>query len=234
MEPVTVMFLHALPLDGRMWDDVRARIELPTLAPTLYALGDSIGQWAEAVLDLAGHGPLVLVGCSVGGTCALEVARAAPDRVEAIVLVGAKAGVRADPTARDEAIRTLQVDGVHTAWDTYWKPRFGRQTAAAVIERARTQATEQSPIALARGVRAFHDRADLTDFAARWTKPLAVISGDQDRTPSPATARRIADGPLRTFHLVADSGHYVPLEQPGAFGSILRELAAITDAATPG
>ncbi len=229
-----MVFLHALPLDGRMWDDVRAGIDLPTLAPTLYPLGESVAAWAQGVLDLAGSGPLVVVGCSVGGSCALEVARAAPDRVEAIVLIGAKAGVRAEPTARDDAIRALEVDGIDAAWDAYWRPRFGRQASAAVIERARRQAGDQSAAALAGGVRAFHDRADLTDVAARWTRPLTVICGEQDRTPSPETARHVADGPDRQFHLVADCGHYVPVEQPAVLGSILAQvLAEVTRDATP-
>ena len=94
MEPVTVVFLHALPLDGRMWTDVMDVLDGRTLAPNLYPLGNSIEEWADHVLELAGSRPLVVVGNSVGGTCALEVARAAPDQVQAIVLVGAKAGVR--------------------------------------------------------------------------------------------------------------------------------------------
>jgi hypothetical protein len=56
----------------------------------------------------------VVVGNSVGGSCALEVARAAPDQVEAVVLVGAKAGVRPDPALRAEAVGTLADGGIVT------------------------------------------------------------------------------------------------------------------------
>lgn len=226
VESVTVVFLHALPLDGRMWDDARAGLDVPTLAPTLYSLGTTVAAWARRVLDLVPPGPIVTVGCSVGGSCALEVARAAPDRVAAIVLIGAKAGVRADPAARDAAVRTLEVDGVDAAWDAHWRPLFGRHASAAVIERARRAAAGQSPTALAAGVRAFHDRADLSAVTTRWTKPLTVIIGDQDQTPSPETVRPLADGPRRHFHVVAESGHYVPLEQPAAFRSILGQVMA--------
>ena len=224
MEPVTVVFLHALPFDGRMWNDLRNVMGARTIAPTLYPLGDSVAEWAEHVLATAGTEPMVVVGCSVGGSCALEVARAAPDQVQAIVLVGAKAGVRPDPNGRDEALRVLTRRGLEQAWQRYWRPRFGRSVAAEVVAEARRWAGDQYLDALARGVRAFHDRRDLSEFASTWTKPLVVVSGDQDRTPSPETARRLVTVTNREFHRVTDSGHYVNLEQPAAFRSILEQI----------
>ena len=86
---MTLVLLHPLPLDGSVWDDEMRALSPRTLAPTLYDLGDTISEWAEAVLDLAGPGPLVLVGNSVGGSCAVEVAHLAPERVRAVVLGGA-------------------------------------------------------------------------------------------------------------------------------------------------
>ena len=120
MESLTVIFLHALPFDGRMWSNVMNRLSGRTLAPTLYPLGNSVEEWAGRVLELAGSGPLVVVGNSVGGTCALEVARAAPEQVQAIVLAGAKAGVRPDPHFRDEALRVVTRQGIEPSWQRYW------------------------------------------------------------------------------------------------------------------
>jgi pimeloyl-ACP methyl ester carboxylesterase len=57
-------------------------------------LGVSVPEWSEAVLDPVGPDPLVVVGASVGGFCALDLARRAPEQVRAILLVGSKAGVR--------------------------------------------------------------------------------------------------------------------------------------------
>ena len=95
-----------------------------------------------------------------------------------------------------------------------------------MIAAAHRWTVDQPLDSIARGVRAFHDRRDLTEFATAWTKPLVVISGDQDRTPSPDTARAITHGANREFHLVPDCGHYVPLEQPGAFRTILERTLA--------
>ncbi len=66
---VKVVLLHALPLDGQVWGDVAGLLDEDVVAPTLYRLGDSLRAWAGGVLDLAGPGPFVLVGNSVGGSC---------------------------------------------------------------------------------------------------------------------------------------------------------------------
>lgn len=209
-----LVLLHALPFDGRMWHAERDLLPGRALAPTLYGFGATVEDWARGVLALAGDEALVVVGCSAGGSCALEIARAAPDQVLGIVLVGAKAGVRPDPALRDQAVRLLTERGMEAAWEIYWRPLFGRDTPADTLAEARRMALEQDPNDVIRGVRAFHDRRDLTDVALAWRKPLVVISGDQDRAPSPAAAARAAAGPGRQFHLVEDCGHYVNLERP--------------------
>jgi pimeloyl-ACP methyl ester carboxylesterase len=172
---------------------------------------------------------LLLVGNSVGGSCALEVARLAPDRVAAIVLVGAKASHRPEPGLRDAAVAVLTEGGMAAAWPEYWAPRFGSGADPAVVEAARRIAFAQHPADVIRGVRAFHGRRDRTEFALTWPKPLVVVSGAQDRAPSPETAAALAAGaPHGAFHRVEDSGHYVSLEQSREFERILR---AVTTAA---
>ena len=219
----TLLFLHALPLNGRMWANTAAALTMDAeiLAPDLFDLGGSIESWAHAVIEQAGSGELIVIGCSVGGSCALEVARAVPNQVQAIVLVGAKAGVNPDPAMRDEAIELLETHGVAAAWDRYWAPLFGPNTSASTLGTARAWAMEYELATLVNGVRAFHDRRDLDDFAASWTRPLIGIAGTFDTAPSLSVQRALASGPNRSFHVVPDSGHYVNLEQPQMFTRLL-------------
>lgn len=218
---VRLVLLHALPFDGRMWRAERDLVPGETFAPSLYRLGATLEEWASTVLASVGDEPLVVAGCSVGGSCALEIARAAPDQVIGLVLVGAKAGVRPDPILRDKAVDLLSRHGMEAAWRAYWQPLFGPGTPAAVLAEARSTALEQDVHDVIRGVRAFHDRRDLTDFARAWPKPLVVISGELDRTPAPSTAAQAAGGPNRQFHLVRNCGHYVNLERPREFRALL-------------
>lgn len=221
-----LVLLHALPFDGRMWHAERDAVTVPPgpmLAPTLYGLGTTLEERAQSVLDLAGgDDPLVVVGCSVGGSCALEIAHAAPHRVAGIVLIGAKAGVRPEPALRDDAVRVLTEEGLAAAWDRYWRPLFGPSTPAALLDRARHLALDQDVDDIVRGVRAFHDRRDRSEFARDWPGPLVVVSGAHDRSPSPATTAPLGAGPNRAFHLVERSGHYVNLERPAELRTILQ------------
>jgi pimeloyl-[acyl-carrier protein] methyl ester esterase len=125
----TVVLLHALPLDGSMWPAELRELAPRVLAPTLYPLGETIEAWATAVLELAGPGPLVLIGTSIGGSCAIEVAALAPERVRQLVLIGAKPGHRPEPDARDTAVRLLAQHGMRAAWPEYWRPATARSSA---------------------------------------------------------------------------------------------------------
>lgn len=208
-----LVLLHALPLDGRMWDAARPLFD-GAFAPTLYGLGESVRDWAAAILEHCGSQELLIVGNSVGGSCALEVARAAPDQVRGVVLVGAKAGVRRDPRTRDDAVRLLRHEGVEGAWDRYWAPLFSAQAEPEVVSAARKLALEQDGADLITGVRAFYDRRDHSEFLRAWSGQLLVVSGIEDRSPTPAAAARSVEGTGATQVIVEGAGHYVPLERP--------------------
>ncbi len=196
-----------------------------TIAPSLYRFGDSLEQWAEGVLDLCGAGPLVVVGSSAGGSCALEVARRAPEKVAAIVLVGAKVGHRPEPLVRDDALRMLDEGGMEEAWPSMWEPLFGHHANPAVIQSARDIAFAQDVYEVIGGVKAFHGRKDRTDFVKEWQKPFVVICGGQDRTPSPTSSAGSAGLAVKgKLHVVEGSGHYVNLERPDAVGRVLRTV----------
>ncbi len=215
-----LVLLHALPLDGSMWPDSIRALGDSHVAPDLYGFGDTIEDWAAGVLDVAGSGPLTLVGNSVGGSCALEVARLAPDRVGLLVLVGAKAGHRPEPEFRDAAVRLLSEQGMAGAWPTYWEPLFGPNAEPDAIEAARRIAFAQDIDDVIRGVRVFHGRPDRSDLVRTWPGPVVVVSGEHDRTPANGSALA-ASAPNGTFHLVEDAGHYLTFEQPAALQLVL-------------
>ena len=87
-----VLLLHAYPYDASMWDGQLSALDsYETRAPRLYDLpGETVEAWAEALLPELGDRAAV-VGASMGGYVALTLARLAPERIAALVLVGAKA-----------------------------------------------------------------------------------------------------------------------------------------------
>ena len=103
---------------------------------------------------------------------------------------------------------------LEAAWDRYWAPLFSAQVEPEVVSAARKLALEQDVADPITGVRAFYDRRDHSEFLRTWSGQLLVVSGHEDRTPTPATAARSVEGTGATQVIVEGSGHYVPLERP--------------------
>src|SRR6266508_3328895 len=158
---VNVVLLHALPLDERMWEPQRSALsEHDVVSPNLYVLGSSMDAWANAILDRL-EGPFVAVGASMGGYCALAIARKAPERLAGLVLAGSRAD--ADSPERREAragtIRLVQEHGVEALWEDMRPKLFPEDAAAEVAGRAREIALEQKPEGLVAAVEAIRDRS---------------------------------------------------------------------------
>lgn len=226
-QDLALLFLHALPLDGSMWAGQRDVLPGATYAPTLYPFGDSIEAWARGALEQVDEHRLILVGCSVGGSCAIELALAAPDRVAGLVLIGTKAAHRPDPALHTSAIDILQNRGLEAAWEEYWAPLFGRTANPQVVGEARRIALRQSPLDVARGVTAFHRRPSRDQFLSTFPHPVVVVSGADDAAPGPIASAALAElAPCGHLHVIANCGHYVPLEKPLLLNAILRDLVA--------
>jgi pimeloyl-ACP methyl ester carboxylesterase len=173
------------------------------VAPRLYGRGPSIDGWAAQLLGEVA-GPLVVVGASMGGYCALALARRAPERVVGIVLVGSKPTADTDERRRfrDETAAQLRSDGV--------PPDFDADVSA-----------EEYAVAQ----EAMRDRADLTGVVSSFGGPLLVCVGDADEIVSVEEARATAAGALLgSLELFEDAGHLLSIEQPERFNAVLTEF----------
>jgi pimeloyl-ACP methyl ester carboxylesterase len=220
-----LLFLHALPLDGAMWAGQMQLLPGSTHAPTLYPFGDSIEAWAAAALKVAQGDRLIVVGCSVGGSCALELAAAAPDRVAALVLIGTKAEHRPDPALHASALATLRDKGLAEAWNVYWAPLFSHSASSEVIGDAKRTALRQSPLDVARGVTVFHSRPSRDRILSALRCPVIVVTGADDVAPGRRASKAQADSAGHgQLYIVPECGHYVPLERPDHLNSILQDV----------
>ncbi|MCB1282440.1 MAG: alpha/beta fold hydrolase, partial [Salinibacterium sp.] len=144
MASLELVLLHALPLDGSMWAAQQDLLPGATHSPTLYALGDTLSAWATAVLDSAQGDRLIVVGNSVGGSCALEMAVAAPGRIAGLVLIGTKAAHRPDPGLQARVLRALREQGVAAAWHGFWEPLFSRSADRRLVAEAKRIASSRT------------------------------------------------------------------------------------------
>ncbi|MDQ1183214.1 alpha/beta fold hydrolase [Agrobacterium larrymoorei] len=220
-----LLLLHALPLDGTMWAKQMDLLPGATHAPTLYDFGDNIESWAEKALSLTTAKRLVVVGCSVGGSCALEVAALAPDRVSALVLIGSKAWRRRDLVYHSSALQILEEEGLELAWWKSWSPLLSKKASPEAIEATKEIALRQSPEKVARGVRVFHTRPSREDVLTSFSGPVAIVTGSGDIAPGVEISRKQADMARRgRSHVIPDCGHYVPIEKPEVLNCIIRRV----------
>jgi pimeloyl-ACP methyl ester carboxylesterase len=201
-----VILLHGWPVSERMWVPQVTALRkngFEPIVPHLYGRGPSIDGWAAQLLR-DHDGTLVAVGASMGGYCALALARRAPERVVGMVLAASRAGTDTFDRRRqrDDQIAALRARGVPPEVET-----------------------DESAEDLAVAQEAMRNRMDLSGIAASFGGPLLVCIGDRDDDVSVDESRELASGALRgTLEVFPGAGHFVSVEQPDRFNAVLLEF----------
>jgi pimeloyl-ACP methyl ester carboxylesterase len=244
-----IAFVHAGIADGRMWDPQWAalgeryrllRMDLPGFGrspierPALTYARD-----VAALLDELGDDPACLVGASMGGRVALEVAVARPDLVRALVLVAAglpgtewSEAVAAYGDAEDEAVSRGDLDGATELNLRMWVDGPHRRpdevdpaVRAAVAEMQREAFELQAP----EWERLEEDMLvpDVADRLGDVRAPTLVVLGELDVDEKHRTAERFAaEIPDARLVFIPDAAHLPSLERPEVFDDLVLEFLA--------
>lgn len=197
----------------------------------LEAMREQLG--AQVAGARGGEGELVLVGYSLGARVALGmVAEGLADRA---VLVSVNPGIddaeRAGRRASDAAWAALLRERGVAEFAERWaaQPLFASQASALVDEaarqRRRAQRLRQSAEALAQSLEQM-GLAEMPDYRSRLpalATQLTLVVGAGD-AKFRALAEQMAASAGLPLHVIAECGHDVPLEQPGALGALLGQL----------
>jgi pimeloyl-ACP methyl ester carboxylesterase len=211
---VKVLLLHAFPLDKGMWEPQRPALAgHEVLAPRLYGRGRTMDEWADS---LAGEtkGEFAVVGASMGGYCALALARRAPERVHGLLLVGSRPDADSDErrAGREETISLIRNEGVEGLW-RMMRPKLFHDESVADEHLVYRDAE-----ALVTALVAVRDREDSTDVVRSFSGPVRFVIGEFDPYVS---AEEVSDFDVREMR---GAGHLVNLERPDEFNEILREF----------
>jgi pimeloyl-ACP methyl ester carboxylesterase len=234
-----VLFIHAFPLDGRMWEpqsdlarDVRVVI------PDLRGFGASVsGSFPQSLdehaddlarlLDRLQIAKATLVGLSLGGYVAFRFAERHGARIARLALCDTRASADTPETrrARDQNVALVENEGVGALLDKMLPNLLRKQPAEAVAATVRAIGCSQSKEAVKAALVAMRDRPDSAGMLAKLGIPTAVIVGREDViTPRSESAKMAELVPGSELHVLNDAGHLSNLEAPAAFNAALRTL----------
>ena len=203
-----VLLLHGWPVSERIWVPQVSALRdagFDPVAPHLYGRGPSIDDWAAQLLRET-DGSLVTVGASMGGYCALAMARRAPERIQGMLLVGSRADA-----------------------DTFERRRFRQDMISDLRAGDRPDRADDDANLehLAVAQEAMRDRLDLSGVAASFGGPLLVCVGERDELVTAAEAQQLADSALDgRLEVFSDAGHFVSIDQPERFNEVLLEFVS--------
>lgn len=196
-----------------------------------YTVAD-MARDALAVLDAAGIGKAHVVGHSMGGAIAQELAIAAPGRINRLVLANTYA--RQDLYTREImrlfADLRLKLDDELVFGAALTSFVLGEHTLKhnalyAIVQASLDAGLDQPKAAFLRQLDACV-KADTLDRLHEIKAPTLVVYADGDRLFSPAMARQLATGIPAGADIdeIVDSGHCPMVEQPQAFADVVRRF----------
>ena len=169
-------------------------------------------DFSYAVWKTLGLRPVVVVGHSMGGAVAMDLALRHPDMIEGLALTCT-------------APKFNVPDEILSTWEAVMKGRQGQpftnlscspKTPKDVVREGWMEQIKTDP-----RVR-YHDLAacrevDLTARLGEITAPTLVLAGEDDQTTPVAQAETLRDGiPRAELAVIPAAGHWLPLEQAPA------------------
>lgn len=223
MTAVPIVFVPALGSDERLWQPVVDRLDpAHDRAFVLRGEGSSLAEIADSIFAQAPD-QFVLVGISMGGYIALEMALRHSPRVTALGLCNTSA-IAAPADRRQNSIDLIDLVRAGGFEDAI--ARTSRGVAPGNPEVSQIAAE----MALDLGAKIFIDqqravleRRDRVAELPGLDIPTIVIGGATDQITPPELSEQLAYRiPNATLHILPDCGHLSPLEQPDAVADLLR------------
>lgn len=242
----TVVLLHGFPFDRRMWASTAKvltakgyRAIVPDLrghgksalgdgASTMEAMADDVAQ----VLDDKDIRRCVVVGFSMGGYVALQMAQRHRERLIALGLVD----TRADPDTeqakegRRETARLVREKGMQHLVDAMMPKLVAAATRTkdpAVVDLLTKMMLENTADGAVAALAGMAKRPDMRGKLAGIGLPVFVAVGEEDTITPPDASSRMAHAFARsTYEFIPRAAHAAPLENPETFHKVLVEWLA--------
>ncbi|WVT08106.1 alpha/beta hydrolase (plasmid) [Sinorhizobium chiapasense] len=208
--------------DRELWSDMLRR--LPTSGQIVHVdptRAQSIEEMArQALVDTPEQ--FILVGFSMGGYVAREMARLAPQQVSSLVLIATSArgdgGIQARRRAAVSAFDPATFRGLsHASLRTSVHP--DRESDIELIDRIHAMSVRLGGRVFQQQTM-FHRDGDLERLGEIRCATL-IVAGTQDRLRSIEEAEELRDGIPGAVMELVQAGHMIPMEAPEELAAIL-------------
>jgi 3-oxoadipate enol-lactonase len=225
-EPL-ILFLHPIGLDRRVWSDVLVpgaiALDFPGHGTTEAVDPVSMAGLADWVLGHISR-PATLVGLSLGGMVAQQVAVREPDAVASLVVACSNSA--SNPRVMHERAAMTRENGMAGVLDTTLDRWFTPEALSAAghpgVEYARRRLLQDDPEMVAQYWEAMAGH----DVAARLGSvkvPATFVAGAVDKASSLEVLEGMAKAVPGAELKVVDGPHMLTLERPREFSEVLRE-----------
>lgn len=234
-----VVFSNSLGTDLRAWDpllpELEGRFRLIRYDKRGHGLSDgngspySIALLADdlaALLDQLRVDHAIVVGLSIGGMIAQQLAAARPDLVRALILMDTahRIGPPAMWQTRIDAVESGGIASIADAvLERWFAPTFRRDRPAELAgwRNMLTRTPKDGYLGCCAAIR----DADLTASTRALQIPTLCLAGEEDGATPPALVRELA-GLIAGcgFATVPDAGHLPCIEQPAFVGAAIRDF----------
>ncbi|MBW6526562.1 alpha/beta fold hydrolase [Sphingomonas sp. RHCKR7] len=206
--PVPLVLLPGTLCDGRLFAPLLSRLDERLIATPSIDGDDPVAVARRLLARLPAH--FALLGFSLGGLVALEMALMAPDRVVGLALVNSNARARAVDAPPHPGPPSAAIAAV--APRAFGSARGGDDGLRVLLEDmastfdAPTHAAQEKLAAT---------RTDKRSLLAQLAMPALVLGGVQDVLCPPTLQHELAEGlPDAALVLLDGVGHFAPLESP--------------------
>ncbi len=230
MPAIQLVFLHGFGEDERVWSDF-----LPFHSWSFSTLCPSYATWTDCatladyarkiVASLPHYGDFILVGHSMGGYIALEIAAQFPERVKKVVMLHSTfvADTEEKKINRDRTAELLLKKGTAFFIGPFL-PNLFASASQELISTLASRYRELPAAGLIAATKAMRDRKDFTTFVQTSKIPILFILGEQDALISPESITRFV---TKSVVILPNVGHQGTYEAPEAVAMAINQFVHV-------
>ncbi len=230
MPAIQLVFLHGFGEDERVWSDF-----LPFHSWSFSTLCPSYANWTDCssladyarkiVASLPHYGDFILVGHSMGGYIAMEIAAQFPERVKKVVMLHSTfvADTEEKKINRDRTAELLLKKGTAFFIGPFL-PNLFASASQELISTLASRYRELPAAGLIAATKAMRDRKDFTTFVQTSKIPILFILGEQDALISPESITRFV---TKSVVILPNVGHQGTYEAPEAVAMAINQFVHV-------